>query len=518
MSDDRMQAAPATPASSSTPNKAACHTARPVTPEVAGLHRDTLASKTGAEAAPPGTEFAAVPDVVPSNTLTAAQRKGMGALMTGLGLACLDVAIANTALPSIARDLHVTPAESVWVINAYQLAMVATMLPLASLADRVGLKRVFLVGLVIFTLASLGCALSPSLLALTLWRIAQGLGASAMMTVNIALIRYIFPSHRLGRGVGMNALVAGSSMAIGPTVASLVLSVSNWPWLFALNVPIGLIAIALALPYLPKPPPRSTRFDAIAAALNGVGFAAILFAFIEFSQQASVWLVLLSLALGVVCLMLLVKRESNHPAPMLPIDLFRRPIFALSAATALCAFSVQGLAFVSLPFYFESTLGRDQIQTGFLMTPWSFCVAAVASFAGRLSDKYPPAVLGGIGLIVMSASLMSLVWMPTDVSSFGIAVRMACCGIGFGFFQSPNLKAFMSSAPPERASSASGVVGTSRLVGQSSGSALVALSFGLSGHHGPLLSIVWGAVLALLGGIASGARMLSKSDGATKHS
>ncbi|WP_347559074.1 MFS transporter [Robbsia sp. KACC 23696] len=441
----------------------------------------------------------------------------MAALMTGLGLACLDVAIANTALPSMARDLHVTPAQSVWIINAYQLAMVATMLPLAALADRFGLKRVFLCGVVVFTLASLGCALSPSLLLLTLSRIAQGLGGSAMMTVNIALIRFIYPAHRLGRGVGMNALVAGSSMAIGPTVASLVLSVSSWPWLFALNVPIGMVAIALALPYLPKPPPRTTRFDAIAAAMNGLGFAAILFAFIEFSQQASVWIDLSALAIGVSALWLLVKREAGHPAPMLPIDLFRRPAFSLSAATAVCAFSVQGLAFVSLPFYFETTLGRDQIATGFLMTPWSFCVAAIATFAGRLSDRYPPSVLCGIGLIFMSASLMSLVWMPSDVSSLGIVIRMACCGIGFGFYQSPNLKAFMSSAPPERASSASGVVGTSRLFGQSSGSALVALSFGLSGHHGPLMSIVWGAVFALLGGIASGARMMSKPDSPAKQ-
>ncbi|WP_429499817.1 MFS transporter [Robbsia andropogonis] len=446
------------------------------------------------------------------STLTPEKRKAMGALMTGLGLACLDTAIANTALPSMARDLHVMPAESVWIINAYQLAMVSTMLPLAALADKLGLKRVFLSGLVIFTVASLCCAISPSLGALTLSRIVQGLGGGAMMTVNIALIRFIYPPHRLGRGVGLNALVAGSSMVIGPTVASLVLSVSNWPWLFALNVPIGLAAVALAVPYLPKPPPRSVHFDPVAAVMNGVGFGAIVFAFIEFSQQASLLVVLASAAIGITSMMLLIKREADHPAPMFPTDLFRRPVFSLSAATALCAFSVQGLAFVSLPFYFETTLGRDQIQTGFLMTPWSVCVAAIAPFAGRLSDRFPPAILGGIGLIVMSVSMMSLVWMPTDVSSIGIGIRMACCGIGFGFFQSPNLKAFMSSAPPERARSASGVVGTSRLLGQSSGSALVALSFGLSGHHGPLLSIVWGAVFALVGGIASGLRMVSKPD------
>ncbi|MGI4862208.1 MAG: MFS transporter [Janthinobacterium lividum] len=436
-------------------------------------------------------------------------RKAMAALMMGLALATLDTAIANTALPAIAASLHTTPAASVWIINAYQLAMVATLLPFAALGDRLGHKRVFISGLSLFVLASLLCAFAPTLLSLTIARILQGLGASAVMSVNIALIRFLYPSHRLGRGLGLNALVAGISTATGPTVASLLLSVAPWPWLFAVNVPFGLAAIAFALPNLPLAPRRDHRFDSIAGVLNGVAFAALVFGFVEAAQRAPWPIATSALGCAALLIVIVIRREAGHPAPMLPVDLLRRPVFALSTITALCSFCAQGLAFVALPFYFETVLGRDQIETGFLMTPWPLFVAIIAPVAGRLSDRYPPGLLGGVGLGILSAGLASLVLMPAHPGVLDICVRMAVCGVGFGFFQSPNLKALMMSAPPERSGGASGVVGTARLLGQASGAALVALSFGLSGHHGPLLALVWGAVFAGVGCVASGLRLVA---------
>ncbi|MGI4984325.1 MAG: MFS transporter, partial [Janthinobacterium lividum] len=287
-------------------------------------------------------------------------RRAMGALMMGLALATLDTAIANTALPAIAVSLHTTPAASVWIINAYQLAMVATLLPFAALGDRLGHKRVFVSGLSLFVLASLLCALAPTLLSLTIARVLQGLGASAVMSVNIALIRFLYPSHRLGRGLGLNALVAGVSTATGPTVASLLLSVAPWPWLFAVNIPFGLAAIAFAIPNLPIVPRRDHHFDSIAALLNGVAFAALVFGFVEAAQRAPWMIPTCALGGAALLIAIVIRREAGHPAPMLPVDLFRRPMFALSTVTALCSFCAQGLAFVALPFYFETVLGRDQ--------------------------------------------------------------------------------------------------------------------------------------------------------------
>jgi DHA2 family multidrug resistance protein-like MFS transporter len=196
---------------------------------------------------------------------------------------------------------------------------------------------------------------------------------------------------------------------------------------------------------------------------------------------------------------------------MFPLDLLKRPMFALSALTAFCSFATQGLAFVSLPFFFETTLGRDPIQTGFLMTPWSIVVALIAPVAGRLSDSYPPGLLGGIGLAILSAGMVSLALMPSDAGAMAIGIRMIICGIGFGFFQAPNQKALMTSAPRDRSSGASGTIAIARLIGQATGAALVALSFGISGTHGPVLALSIGAGFAAVGSVASALRLVARN-------
>ncbi|MBN3814268.1 MFS transporter, partial [Paraburkholderia sp. Ac-20347] len=373
--------------------------------------------------------------------MSAKNRRGMAAIMLAVALATLDTAIANTALPAIATDLHAAPAASVWIINAYQLAMVATLLPLAALGDILGHRRIYIAGLAIFTVASLACAVSPTLGALAAARVLQGLGASAIMSVNTALIRFLYPTHRLGRGLGMNALIVGVSFAIGPTIASLILSAGTWPWLFAINVPLGALALVFAMPALPHTARGKHSFDPLAALLNLVTFAALIFALGEAAQRAPLREVGIAAVIALVFGLLLIRREAGHPAPMLPVDLFKRPVFALSSLTAVCSFAAQGLAFVSLPFYFETVLMRSQVETGFLMTPWPVVVAAAAPIAGRLSDRYPPGLLGAIGLAILAAGMASLAMLPVHPSVPDIVIRMAICGAGFGFFQSPNLRA-----------------------------------------------------------------------------
>ncbi|WP_296315317.1 MFS transporter, partial [Pseudomonas sp.] len=372
------------------------------------------------------------------NKLTPREFRGMAAILMSIALATLDTAIANTALPAIAADLNASPAASVWIINAYQLAAVATLLPFAALGGVLGHRKVYLGGLILFVVSSALCALSWSLPTLTVARVLQGIGASAIMSVNAALIGSIFPHERLGRGLGMNALVVGTSFSIGPTVASLVLSVASWPWLFAINLPIGLFALVFAWNSLPATRLGTLTFDRVTAVLNVVTFGALIFALSQAAQLGSMASVLIALAVFLVGGALMLKREVGHPAPMFPLDLLKRPMFALSALTAFCSFATQGLAFVSLPFFFESTLGRDPIQTGFLMTPWSVVVAMIAPFAGRLSDRYAPGLLGGIGLAILCMGMISLATMPADASVISIIARMMLCGIGFGFFQAPN--------------------------------------------------------------------------------
>src|SRR3954452_22503226 len=189
-------------------------------------------------------------------------------LSLGLLMAVLDGAIANIALPTIARDLEATPANSIWVVNAYQLAVTISLLPLSSLGEIYGYRRIYQAGLVLFTLASLACALSSSLPTLIIARMLQGLGAAGIMSVNSALIRFIYPRRWLGRGVGLNATVGSIASALGPSVASAILAVAPWPWLFAVNVPLGILGAVIALRTLPLTPMSGSKFDLPSAALQ----------------------------------------------------------------------------------------------------------------------------------------------------------------------------------------------------------------------------------------------------------
>ena len=317
-------------------------------------------------------------------------KKALVAVLLGVALGALDTSIANTALPAIAHDLNATAAQSIWIVNAYQLAVVAGLFPLAAIGDLFGARRIFLWGIALFTVASLACALAPSLLALSVARGFQGLGAAGVMSVNIALVRMIFPAARLGRGVGLNAFVVGTSFALGPTVASLVLSVADWPLLFALSVPFGLVAFAFAWSTLPRTERQAHKVDPLTALLSAVCFGLLVFGISSGAQLANWVQTVAPLAVAVVAGAWLLTRQAGHPAPMLPVDLFRLPLFKLSVLTAFGAFATQGVAFVSLPFYFERVLNRDPIETGFLITAWPAAVALLAPFAGRLSDRYAP--------------------------------------------------------------------------------------------------------------------------------
>lgn len=173
-----------------------------------------------------------------------------GAILTiiiGISMAVLDGAIANVALPTIASDLNATPASSIWVVNAYQIAIVISLLTFSFLGDMFGYRRIYKFGLVAFLLSSLLCALSDTLQLLTMARIAQGIGGAALMSVNTALIRLIYPQRFLGRGMGINSFIVAVSSAAGPTIAAAILSVASWKWLFLINVPLGILALILAM-------------------------------------------------------------------------------------------------------------------------------------------------------------------------------------------------------------------------------------------------------------------------------
>src|ERR1700722_19917001 len=410
--------------------------------------------------------------------------RAMLTVAIAVSMSVLVTSIANIALPTIARDMHAAPAASIWVVNAYQLAVTVTLLPFASIGDIHGHRRVYIWGLAVYTAASLICAVAPSLPVLVIGRVLQGFGGAGIMSVNGALVRFIYPRAALGRGIGFNALVVAGSSAAGPSVAAAIMSVLSWPWLFALQVPAGVLALWLAHRFLPKTPLAGHSFDPLSAVLNAVTFGLFITALDGIGRGQGLATVLIEFTVSIVIGWFFVHRQFSLAAPMLPVDLFRRPVFALSVATAICAHAAQLIAFVTLPFYFQYVGGMSPIEIGVVITPWPAALVIMAPIAGRLADRHSAGLLGGFGLAVMTLGLLLVLFMPEPPTRLHVAWRLAVCGIGFGFFQSPNNRLMIASAPRDRAGAGSSMLSTSRLLGQTTGSALVALVFGLT-HGGP---------------------------------
>ncbi|KND59184.1 Permease of the major facilitator superfamily [Candidatus Burkholderia verschuerenii] len=428
----------------------------------------------------------------------------------GVTLAVLDGAIANVALPTIARNLHASPADSIWVVNAYQLTITMSLLPLASLGDRIGYWRVYLAGLALFTVSSFACALSGSLAELTIARVIQGFGAAGLMSVNTALIRHIYPHKQLGRGVSINATVVAISSVIGPTVASGVLAIAPWPWLFAINVPIGIAAVSIGLRALPRNPGHRQPYDYVSALMNAVFFGLAIVAVDGLGHGEHRPFVIGEFFVAAIVCYFLVRRQSKQSAPLLPVDLLRIPVFALSIGTSVCSFCAQMLTFVSLPFLLQNGFGMSQVETGFLMTPWPLVIVFVAPLAGVLADRYSAGILGGIGLAILTVGLILLATVGAHPTAFDIAWRMAVCGLGFGLFQTPNNRQIIGSAPRHRSGGASGMLGTARLTGQTLSAALVALIFGLAPQRGPFIAIGVAAAFSAAAAVVSMLRMAGK--------
>ncbi len=445
--------------------------------------------------------------------LPPAQRwRALLTLALAVGVSVLDGAIANIALPTISANLHVSPAASVWVVNAYQISVIGMLLPFASLGDIFGYRRVYAAGLAVFTLASLGCTLSTSLPMLVAARALQGLGCAGIVSVNTALIRFIFPRNQLGRGLGINALIVAFAAAVGPSVAAGILAVANWPWLFAVNVPIGALALLLVRA-LPRPEPSRHPFDFASAALNAVTFV-LFIATVDGLGYAPPSTLALEAAATLVAGTVFVRRQLLIAAPILPVDLFRRPIFTLTVATSVSSFVAQTAAYVALPFLFETAQGHSQVMTGLMMTPWPVAVGLVAPFAGRLADRFPAGILGGIGLSVMTLGLGLLLAMPAVAAAPDVMWRMALAGAGFALFQAPNNRQMISSVPHERSGAGSGMLSTARMLGQTSGAAMVAVLFNATAAAGVGAGARGALVLAVgfgaLGALCSSLRLVRR--------
>ncbi|MDR0274657.1 MAG: MFS transporter [Burkholderiaceae bacterium] len=441
-------------------------------------------------------------------------------IILGIAISVLDGTIVNLALPDIARELRASASQAIWIVNTYQIVTLVMLLPLATLGDRFGYRRVYLVGMTVFATAACMSFMARSLETLIAARALQGLGAAGLFSVNTALVRLTYPAAHLGRGVAINSLVVATASVAGPSVAAAILSIASWPWLFAVDVPFGLVTLALAARYLPHNIVTLDRlnFSVLDVLLNGAMFALlftganVLGVHTGGAAQPSIgWLLLLAgMAVGVVH----VRRQRKRQTPLLPVDLLRIPVFALSMGTSVSSFAAQMLAYIALPFLFLDSYGRSHGVAGLLMTAWPLAIVVIAPIAGRLIGRIADGLLGGAGLALMATGLLLLALLPEQPSNANIVWRMALCGLGFGLFQSPNNHTIVTTPPPHRSGAASGMLSAGRLTGQTLGAVMLAGIFSLwnpHDHKGPTIALLLAAACAALGAVLSTLRVRQKS-------
>ncbi|PIB95690.1 MFS transporter [Caulobacter sp. X] len=425
----------------------------------------------------------------------------IASVLTALMLVVLDASIVNVALPSLVRDLGVSAASAVMVVTAYQAGLVMALLPCAALGESLGHRRVFIGGVALFTVASGFCAAAPNLTVLVMARLGQGLGAAAVMSLGVALLRAIVPAHRLSVAIGWNALVVALTSAAGPTIGALILSLASWPWLFAVNLPVGALVLAMAR-NLPRAPGSARRLDRVNLVLSMCAFG-LLIVGAEWIAKAPALGVGASVGAG-LGLMLLIRREASHAAPLLPLDLLRAPSFRRSVMASVCCFIGQGAALVALPFHLQHGLGLSPLEAGLYITPWPLTAAVSATLAGRLAKPSTTAAFCAAGCAFLSAGLLAASAWPLAEAPFAILPIVMLCGLGFGLFQVTNNRNMFLSAPPERSGAAGGLQSMARLTGQTAGVVGMTLLFSQLGlDTAPRLGLAMGAAFTLAAGLVS---------------
>jgi len=425
-------------------------------------------------------------------------------LWTGMSMSVIDSSIANIALPSIARDLSISAATATWVVTAYQIAIVMTLLPAAALGERLGYGRVYLGGLVLFVLMSVACALAPSLELLAAFRFGQGLGGAAMMGVNGAQIRHTWPRDLLARGIGYNAMVVSCTAAAGPAIAGMILSVGSWHWLFLINIPIGIVALLLVLRFGPRTPPVTRLFDWPDALLNAFMFGALFLAASEVVHGRWSLRLAVTALTGFAAGVWLIRRVREKPRPLIPLDLLGVPRMRFAYGASICAFAAQMGMLVMLPFLLEKDRGLDAAQVGLLILPLPIALGAVAPLAGRLSDKPWAGRMSAAGLVLQALMLAALaLLLPTGAPVGLIALAMGLSGVGFGLFQSPNNNVMLRAGPIDRAGAAAGMQAQCRLIGQTAGALVSAVSLRLAGESSTVMFWIAAALALCAAALAS---------------
>jgi len=405
------------------------------------------------------------------------RRRAYAALILGTILSVLDASIANIALPTIGHDLHASPSATVWVTNAFQLAVTASLFTLGSLGQSRGPTAIWRIGILTFTLGSLLCALSRSFEFLLFARVVQGLGGAAIMSLAPALIRDVYPRSRLGHAFGLNAMYTGVATAAGPTAGGLLLAVLPWQWLFAINVPVAFVIAFLARGAVPEIAGNRAPLDVRSIAASAVGFSMAVYGLDGIARGESVLVVVAELLLGGAAFAWFVRRQFRLPHPLIALDLFHLPRFSVAGQASFAGWAAWSIGVITLPFFLQLDYGMSPLQSGLLMTSWPIATAVVAPLSGHFADRYAVGMVATIGLAIFTVALLMYAYAALHPSIALIVGSGIVGGAGFGIFQTPNNREIMGSGAPEKGGSVAAIFAALRVGGQTFGATLVAIAF-----------------------------------------
>jgi EmrB/QacA subfamily drug resistance transporter len=401
----------------------------------------------------------------------------LGAVAFGLFMIMLDNTVVNVALPSIQRDLGAKLSELEWIVTGYALSFAALILTGGKLADHVGRRRIFVVGLVVFSGSSLACALAPSAQFLIGARVVQGVGAALMNPATLSIISATFPPRQRGAAIGIWAGVSASALAVGPLVGGLLTEHVGWSSIFYLNVPIGVIAIAASFLLIDESRDTSgdSRLDVPGLLTSGIGLFALTYGLVEADNYG--WTstrILGAFALAAVALVSFVILESRQRRAMLDLGLFRSGTFTgANAAVLMTVLAMFGVLFFFFSLYMQNILGYSPLRAGAAFLPMTVLVVAVAPIAGKLSDRLGSRWLLTLGMTLVAAQLLYLSRVGVHESYVSLLPAMVAGGIGMACVMSPATAAALSGVPVDKAGVGSAVINTSRQLGGSIGIALI---------------------------------------------
>ena len=400
----------------------------------------------------------------------------LGALAFALFMIMLDNTVVNVALPSIQRDLGIGLSELEWTVNAYALTFAVLMLSGGKLADFFGRRRVFLIGLAIFTLASLACGLATTGGTLIGARTLQGVGAAIMMPATLSIISATFPPHQRGMAIGIWAGVSAMALAIGPLIGGLITEHIDWSWIFFVNVPIGVLGFAVSRLVIRESRDTSAdqRLDFPGLIASAVALFALTFGLIEANAYGWGDPVILGLfVLSAVALAAFVWLEAHQRSPMLDLSLFRSSTFAGANVVALLVTLAMFGVFFFMSIYMQNVLGYSATKTGAVFLPMTVLIILIAPAAGKFSDRVGSRWLMTAGMICLTAALIVFSRLGLDSGFWDMAPGLLVGGLGMALVMTPMTAAALGSVPVEKSGVGSGVLNTFRQLGGALGIAVM---------------------------------------------